>query len=376
MRRHLYERRMGSIAIGTVVIALSSLALFGLTEGNSQVTTTTMTFDPTDQIPAGTSISNPQNARLVDGQLLVDIDTTPISTMPAYVDALLARTNKAVITGELTAPFRRDSPGDAFTLDARLATLYYDTSDSTAAPISIGKGATCKAPAVIGGRVIGRIPLAADWTEVKSKWDAAGVRLECTGQAVAYGIAVKNVEDGFEPHPALAANNNTTDTFLLDGSYFERIRDDAIENDQGMNGIIRDCYVEGGNTFLSEQTDSQNISNPGSIVEIDRCLIHMFPMPNSNQGGSGYLGLFKFRSGSGLVAMHDTVVLLDSVPKASSGNQPWPRGTYTNVTVVLGPSYPPLRPSYLPASVAVTRDMTVWETARAAWVAAHPGLIP
>jgi hypothetical protein len=52
----------------------------------------------------------------------------------------------------------------------------------------------------------------------------------------------------------------------------------------------------------------------------------------------------------------------------------WPDGTYSNVTVVLGPGFVGNYPVPLPAGVTVTRDTSIYDTARANWLAAHPGI--
>jgi hypothetical protein len=289
-------------------------------------------------------------------------------------EELLKRTNSKRITGTMTSAFKSDNPGDNFCLNARDAVLYYDENDGTAAPISIGKGGTPNNPAVLGGRVVGRIPWNADWQEVKSKWDAASVRLEGKGQLVCFDVRLKNMEDGFEPHPDVNPNGNLTNTFWFEGAYMEHIRDDAIENDQIMPGMIRDCYIEVANFLLSEQADSQGIRNPNAVTKVENVLFHSAAMPNSRSknGKMGAGGVFKWRTGAGKVACKDCIFLIDVAP---NNTNKWPAGTYNNCTAVIGPSYKINgRPPYIPTSVAVTRDMKVWETAKGRWLASHPAI--
>lgn len=340
-----------------------------------------LAFDPADGSPAPEGVvSNPRNPRMAEGMVVVDVDVTttpsppPPNPDPDYLAGLLARTNRRVISGALTTAVKIDSPGDRFLLDGRGATCYYDENDSTGAPIAIGKGSQADSPAVVGARVFGRIPWDSSWQTVKDRWDAAAVRLEGKGTLYCYGVAIRNIEDGFEPHPAVNPNGNLTNTFVLERAYLEHIRDDAIENDQGMPGLIRDVYVEVCNRFLSEQLDSQGITNTAAVVRIDRCFVHMAPMPNARASdGQGYGGVFKWQGNAGKVAVTDSVFLLDEPPIATNA---WPGGTYVNTRVVLGPKYPGTsRPSYLPSSVIVTRDLTVWTDAVAAFRARFPDLV-
>jgi hypothetical protein len=301
---------------------------------------------------------------------VLDADARAATLYPSRND-LLARTNLQTITGQRTTPFRADRPGDLYALDARTCTLLFQTTDSNHCEITVGKWTPGTSPGIVGGYVVGQIPRDADWQTAKTNWDAAGIRLQGLGPQVCYDARITNMEDGFEPNPGTTASGNTTDTFLLDGAYMSWIRDDAVENDRVMNGVINDCLFDGVNRFLSEQADSTGTSNPTSVVTVTNCLVHLVPMPNvKSKSGLGYGGAFKWKTGAGSVDVSDTIFLLDQPPIYA---KPWPPGTYTNVTVILGPNYVTSTvPSYLPASVTVTSDTTIWHSARQLWLATHP----
>ena len=80
------------------------------------------------------------------------------------------------------------------------------------------------------------------------------------------------------------------------------------------------------------------------------------------------------------MAVRDSIFYLEEVPEGSTGNLPFPEGVYQNVTVVLGPGFDGDGdgdltdldyPVALPSGVTQSRDVSIFTTAREAWLAAH-----
>jgi hypothetical protein len=66
--------------------------------------------------------------------------------------------------------------------------------------------------------------------------------------------------------------------------------------------------------------------------------------------------------------MSDSIILLDEQPIS---HEPFPKGSYSNVTLVLGPNFKATYPTALPKGVRTTRHMSVWRKARRAWLNSH-----
>jgi hypothetical protein len=66
--------------------------------------------------------------------------------------------------------------------------------------------------------------------------------------------------------------------------------------------------------------------------------------------------------------VRNSIFLLDEQPIY---HEPFPKGSYSNVTLVLGPGFKGRYPTPLPRGVHTTRDMTVWRKARRAWLRSH-----
>lgn len=301
--------------------------------------------------------------------VLVTAMWEPSSSAEGFISRkeALARSNLVVKSGDRTEQWRSCANDDR-TYDLRKLTSTGNFVDDS--NFLIGKDCGAAHTVTVGGTVTGTISHSLTWQEVKTDYDAGALRFEGNGWLASYGLRVTDIEDGFRPRVAAGAQQDNTVSFLLSGAYMNWIRDDTVEDDYLMSGVIKDSLIDGTNRFVSARpTEGTNYTNHGMVVTIRDVLVHMKAMPNARAGdGVGFGGIFKWSDAAGKVDMSDSIALLDERP---IDDEPFPAGTYSNVTLVLGPDFKGRYPTALPNGVRVTRKMRVWRQARRAWLDAH-----
>jgi hypothetical protein len=298
------------------------------------------------------------------------VRTPPPSRFPSQQQAL-ARKATARETGVARGQLRVSASADqTFDLRGYIVRYWPSAGDPDEYPIVIGKDDPAVGTAVVGGAVVGHLPRSATWQSIKDCCDADALRLEGRGWIASYGFYAENVEDGFAPR---VPETGGDDRFLLQGCYMRYVRDDAVENDDVMSGTISDCLFDGVSRFLSERpSEGTDVANPASVVTIDHVLVHMQPMPNDRSAdGMGAGSIFKWSTASGSVVMSHSVIYVEEPSQTNVGADAFPPGTYRDVTLVLGHRYEGAYRVPLPPGVTVTRDVSVWDRARAAWLARH-----
>ena len=279
----------------------------------------------------------------------------------------LNRPDVIATSGDLTDPWRVCASSNE-TYDIRGLTSTGNFEESN---LSIGNDCGGSRVVSVGGTVIGTISHSLGWDEVKSTYDGAGLRFEGDVWMAAFGLSVQNVEDGFRPRVADSTGGQSSVWFMLSGAYMDWIRDDAVEDDDLMSGVIKNVLIDGTNRFLSARPpESSDRTNNGMSVKIRDVLVHMKEMPNDRdeKDGTGFGGIFKWSDAAGTVDMSRAIVLLDEQPLTK---EPFPPGVYSHVTIVLGPGFKGRYPGNLPDGVHVTRRMTIWTRARTGWLEAH-----
>lgn len=280
----------------------------------------------------------------------------------------LDRENVVVESGDHDSAYRDCPTDDDQTFDLRR----FDSTGSfgTDNNVMIGKDCAEARTVVVGASILGTIPHSLTWDEVKSEYDADGLRLEGTDWMASFGLRVENLEDGFAPRVPDGTEQDNTVRFLLRGAYMDWIRDDAIEDDDLMSGTIRDVLIDGADRFLSARpSEDTDYTNVDMVVVVKDVLVHLKAMNNDDaDDGVGFGGIFKWSDAAGTVEVSDSIFLLDEQPTSSS---PFPPGDYSNVTLVLGPDFEGRYEGDLPRGVDTTRRMRVWRSARRAWLEAH-----
>jgi len=307
-------------------------------------------------------------AAVVAAFVLVELVAVP-ATAGGFITRrqALDRSNIRTVSGEHEAPLSRCANDDR-TYDLRR----YESVGSFDSTSNLSFGNDCAAnhTVVVGGTVTGTIDHSLTWDEVKNQYDADGLRFEGDDWLASFDLSVENVEDGFAPRVTDGTEDGNDVRFLLAGAYMDWIRDDAIEDDALMSGVIRDILIDRTNRFLSARPSSgSGYTNTGMVVEISNVLVRFRPMLNGRaDDGRGFGGIFKWDEAAGEVIVADSIFFLDEQPIS---DEPFPAGSYSDVTIVLGPDFEGPYPGDLPNGVDVTRRVSVWGRARRAWLEAH-----
>ena len=186
--------------------------------------------------------------------------------------------------------------------------------------------------------------------------------------------------------------------------YGQDIQDDCLEaegadgtsNYHTMNVYINNTYCEGFSIFGERPCrgcTAQNGTTNANLV-VQNSLFYLKPMklgptycidsPIDRRGRCRYTGTPGVYEGSyGIwkwsklsaahVALKNVIFRLDMPSYSTCSSQQWPAGTYKNVTVVWTGSGPYSSAggctNKLPAGVTLTTDVSVWDKAKAQWLA-------
>ena len=189
------------------------------------------------------------------------------------------------------------------------------------------------------------------------------------GRSIIDGIRSHNAWDGIR----LWQRNyslGTDPTFHLRNNWLTYNRDDCIEHSTTLGGLVEDNLFDGCYVFFSSRTPSSKAGR----VTIENNLIRMESMPGQNKqpSKSGFGSLFKWSATAPTLELYDNIFLFDEAEAWNSLD--WPtgdiKGCRNNIIVWLndGP-YPGNLPSNC---VTVTKDRSIWDNARARWIAEHP----
>tara|TARA_R110000850_G_scaffold209705_5_gene335721 strand:- start:140 stop:976 length:837 start_codon:yes stop_codon:yes gene_type:complete len=239
-------------------------------------------------------------------------------------------------------------------------------------------------PSISGFSVIGLQSKELPWRIVKAMWDGDALHIKgCRGSVQVSDVYWENVEDGLGP-------NGGVNHWALERAWMKDIRDDAIENDSSVSGLISDCLVDGCFVFLSQRADDS--IQKKSLTVIRNCYVRVSAQPHDGEKrrerrdrnikfGNDGIGrapgmIFKWDKGEGTVDVKDCVFVMEGMSINGPEDMAFPPGSYENVTLIwLGPGN---YPSRLPFGVSQTNDITIWENAKRAWIdrlpESHPGL--
>lgn len=242
-------------------------------------------------------------------------------------------------------------------------------------------------------RVIGQQSREIPWDELKHagshQWDRDGIHWSHPrpGRVTVANAVVINVEDAIGPPKDLATDPGAS--FIVRDIAAEYIRDDFLENDASMKAEVSNVLVDRTHMFVSED----NTGRPripagvdpstwkGQPLYIHDSVVWLSCQPDTrtskNHTGCGPSmtagELFKQGTyGSRDVRVENVVARIDGQPASGVKQLVFP-GTYRNVTIVWrGPG---AFPANVPPGVTVTTDLQPWLAARAAFKAAHPGMV-
>jgi hypothetical protein len=178
------------------------------------------------------------------------------------------------------------------TYDARGITLHKGTS-TILAPVNMLQSAfATDASKWLGGYITSQ---ADPETTLWDNWhDHVGIRSELSGMEIV-GTEFYNVGDGI----VFA----TGDDWKVNSVKMTHVHDDAVENDNLLNGYIHHSLFDGVHVFLSNADYNSNDDGTGNTILIENCLVRLKPFaesfdPGAWWGNGNHGGFFKESAGS------------------------------------------------------------------------------
>ena len=268
------------------------------------------------------------------------------------------------------------APPDHVTYDLTgVASTAYPSSRS---PFAVGTATPARNTCLVGGTIRGGADDTETWDVYHSDYNAACVKIVAVGWMQVRGLRCDNLEDGIRPAET-APNANNAEVYVS-GTYLTRIRDDCIENDYTLGGLLEDSLWEQCNTGISERP-SRHRSWPtprSEVLMLDHMLIGLYETPHVENGQRvmGENALFKWSDSANRVVIKCSIFKVDSVSLNGTDAMAVPAGT------LIDDSACPDRPStivwlgggHYPAptrGLRVVHDESVWTDAVEAWKAAH-----
>ena len=232
---------------------------------------------------------------------------------------------------------------------------------------------------VFGGVINGHIPLSWSWEEAHD-FGGSGDRTYTAHLAQIDGARIHNVEDGWKPRELPEFGN--TGIMQMRNTYMTGIRDDAIEDDNFMPGLIEDSLFDGVRTFLSEQNQSGGTPstlgpNEDPYIRITRVYVRLYP--TNSDGNSNPGSWFKWKPNG---TINHNLIITDSVfatpgplPGSSWSVPDFPPGTiFEGTNYILWLGIPGEYDETIPPGVTFLEGQTAvdkWNQVRSTWLTAH-----
>ncbi|MGY1681902.1 hypothetical protein [Geodermatophilus sp. SYSU D01176] len=311
--------------------------------------------------------------------LLLDRNVEPFSSSapPAPCDGegrtvIRPDTDGSVRAGQWEVP----SPPDDTTYD--LSDVTSTAYPATRSPFAVGTDDAALRTCVLGGTVLGKADDAATWELYHDSYNAACLKIIAREWMQVRGLRCDNVEDGIKPQESGVNANNTQ--FYVSGTYLTRIRDDCMENDYTVGGVLYDNLWEQCNTGISERpSNDRSWPTPASeTLVLDHMLIGLYETPHEEDGQvvMGENALFKWSTSGNRLVIRCSVFKVDSVSLNGEDAMALPPGTVvddsacpddpTTIVWLGGGEYPVPTPG-----IRVVSDPDVWTDAVNAWKDAH-----
>lgn len=225
----------------------------------------------------------------------------------------------------------------------------------------------------IGGTVLGSIPADMTW-EGAHDLNQPCLKIVATLWMTVDGLRCDDTGDGLRPREVSTGAQNVS--MLIHDTYFTRIRDDCLENDGIIGGVLRDNLWDGCNTGISERpSDNQGtFPQPASeTLTLDHMLIGL--RISSHEAGQGENALFKWSDSANRLVIRCSIFKVDEVSlngidtmaiPGTLDDRACPDAPTTLVWLGGGPY-----PGRLPPGIRVTSRIEVWNEAVDAWLCEH-----
>lgn len=218
---------------------------------------------------------------------------------------------------------------------------------------------------LVHATVLGNYSRAEKWWQLKQCCNGAGITINAPATVI--GARLDNVVvDGFRiwNHAAVT----------IRGAHTSYTRDDCVSDITHGDLRIDDSLFDGCHTGISWRSANKNTT--AFKVNITNSLFWVQGQPGSTSGGSCTQWVVNGMANGPMWKMDSVrsgVYLENVVIRQDLGNHEcadlWPSGTYKNVTFVW--TNAKAYPGKLPAGVTMTRDVRVWDSAKADWLARH-----
>jgi hypothetical protein len=297
-----------------------------------------------------------------------------VPTAPACTGA--QRAVSRIATGTTGTQWKAAAPADDATFD--LTGVTSSAYPASGSPFTVGGSAPALRTCVQGGTLHGNPDPQQTWSVFHDQYNAACLRIIAREWMQVRGLRCDGVEDGIRPLESAVNANNTR--FYVSGTYLTDVRDDCMENDYTVGGVLYDNLWEQCNTGLSERpSGGRSWGTPaGESVVLDHMLIGLYRTPH-DEGGRTVLGenaLFKWSSSANHLVIRCSTFMVDAMSLNGAGSMAVPAGTVVDDSAC--PGHPStivwLGGGAYPAPTAglrVVSDRAVWTGAVAAWKAAH-----
>ncbi len=278
----------------------------------------------------------------------------------------------------MTAPWKLAQPQQdaTYILDKVTSQAYPDHVSASGSAFAVGMAAPAVSSCVIGGFVQGELADTVTWEQAHALHNGACLLYIGTGSIDIHNLRCDDVEDGVRPEETTRNANNAT--LNIRGTYFTRVRDDCIENDFVIGGILADNLWEQCNTGVSERPPekaSPFTSPKDESLTLDHMVMGLYL--NHHEAGMGENVLFKWSPSANALVIKCSIFKVDAMSLNGPESMSFPATTViddracpANPTTLVwlgGGSYP----GWLPPGVRVVSTVETWSGAVTGWRCRH-----
>ncbi len=223
-----------------------------------------------------------------------------------------------------------------------------------------------------GGTIHGEVSLTLDWQDAYV--NSAAVYTRDVQNILIQDWTVSRAWD------AIRFSGSASDVFTVDNVWLSDVRDDGIENDNGMSGTVSNSLFDGVFVGIS-LADSDTGDQTGNLVTMDNVLIRMESY--LYQGEVTHQSIFKVEEGkSPGLSLHDCVFAIEDVNHHGTDRLAiaWDSVVSSSNNYFLNLSDTPLPDDYPmpPAGFTILQGAEArayWADARNVWIAEHYGTL-
>jgi hypothetical protein len=277
---------------------------------------------------------------------------------------------------QLTEQWEVPSPRDDVTYD--LTGVTSTAYPATRSVFEIGSDEPKLRTCVIGGTVLGKAEDDKTWDYYHDDWNAGCVKILALEWSQVRDLRCDGVEDGIVVKETADNANNTN--IYVSGTYLSGIRDDCMENDYTVGGLLQDNLWEGCHTGISERPwGGREWSSPSDeVLTLDHMLIGLYKTPKEHDGKvvMGHNSIFKWSDSGNHVVIRCSVFKVEAKSINGADSMAMPPGTVVDdseckdnpsTIVWLGRGDYPGET----AGMRVVKDEGVWTDAVRDWKSAH-----